>query len=52
MIDTDNPKWIGYETHSFAGINEDGEPKWVPRRFYRCSVGTAVQTPYCPYCGT
>jgi len=55
MIDAENPKWIGYETHSYIGTDDDGEPKYVPRKFYRCSVcrvGSAVQTPYCPYCGT
>lgn len=49
------PRWIKYDTCSYAGIDEDGGPKYVTRKFYRCSVcrvGSAVQTPYCPYCGT
>jgi len=46
--------WIGYETSAYGGSTESGEVKWIPKKFYRCSKcrkGTAVRTPYCPYCG-
>lgn len=46
--------WIAYETSSYGGYDENGDVKWMPRKFYRCGKcrkGTAVKTPYCPYCG-
>ena len=54
MNDIDN-YWIGYTTHAYIGLDEDLEPKYAQRKFYRCAncrSGTAVKTPYCAYCGT
>ena len=33
---------------------EYGEPRWIPKKFFRCSVcrkGTAVRHNFCPNCG-
>lgn len=46
--------WIGYGTVAYNGRDDCGEPKWIPKRFYRCPVcrtATAVQTAYCAHCG-
>ena len=46
--------WEGWDTTAFVGCDEEGEPKYSPRRFFRCSdcrYGTVVQTNYCPNCG-
>ena len=46
-------RWIEYETSAYGGV-EDGEPKWLKRRFFRCSEcrkGSAVKSTYCPNCG-
>ena len=47
-------KWNGWRTSAYIGIDEDGEPKFADRIFYRCSecrYGTAVKHNYCPNCG-
>lgn len=47
-------EWIGYETSSYNGNDEYGEPRWIPKKFFRCSVcrkGTAVRHNFCPNCG-
>ena len=47
-------EWIEYETSSYAGTDDFGEPKWVPKKFFRCSIcrkGTAVRSHFCPNCG-
>ena len=47
-------KWSGWTKSAYIGFGDDGEPKYAPRRYYRCSKchnGTVVQTPYCPQCG-
>ncbi len=46
--------WDEYETSAYGGTGKNGEVKWIPKKFYRCSRcgnGTVVKTPYCPYCG-
>lgn len=48
-------RWNGYDTSSYGGMDADGNVKWLPRRFYRCSEcrkGSAVKSLYCPSCGT
>lgn len=47
-------KWIEYETSSYNGIDDNGEVKWIPKKFFRCSIcrkGTAVRSNFCPNCG-
>lgn len=47
-------EWIGYETSSYNGNDEYGEPRWIPKKFFRCSIcrkGTAVRHNFCPNCG-
>ena len=47
-------RWIGYETSSYNGIDDNGEVKWIPKKFFRCSIcrkGTAVRSEFCPNCG-
>ena len=47
-------EWIGYTTSAFAGVDDCGEPKWTPKKFFRCSRcrrGTAVKEKHCPSCG-
>ena len=47
-------KWIEYETSSYNGIDDNGEVKWSPKKFFRCSIcrkGTAVRSNFCPNCG-
>lgn len=46
--------WEEYETSSFWGYDENGEDKWVARKFYRCErcrKGTAIRSNFCPNCG-
>ena len=28
-------EWIGYETSSYNGNDEYGEPRWIPKKFFR-----------------
>ena len=47
-------EWIGYETSSYNGNDEYEEPRWIPKKFFRCSIcrkGTAVRHNFCPNCG-
>lgn len=47
-------EWVGYETSSYNGNDEYGEPRWIPKKFFRCSIcrkGTAVRHNFCPNCG-
>lgn len=47
-------EWIGYETSSYNGNDEYGEPRWIPKKFFRgsvCRKGTAVRHNFCPNCG-
>ena len=46
--------WIGWTTSAFIGCDDAGDPRYAPRKYYRCSKcknGTVVQTPFCPQCG-
>lgn len=46
-------RWIEYDTSAYGGV-EEGEVKWLRRRFFRCSEcrkGSAVRSCYCPNCG-
>lgn len=29
--------WIGWETSTFIGCDDTGEPRYAPRKYYRCS---------------
>lgn len=54
VVEVRHGKWIEYETSSYAGTDDFGEPKWVPKKFFRCSIcrkGTAVRSHFCPNCG-
>ena len=49
-----NASWNEWTTVAFIGLDDYGEPKYVDRRYYRCSscyYGTVVKTSYCPNCG-
>jgi hypothetical protein len=46
--------WKGWTTHAFIGVDDFGDPKYAPRRFYRCTIcrnGTVVRSNYCANCG-
>ncbi len=46
--------WEEYATSSFYGYDDNHEPKWAARKFYRCErcrKGTAVRSNFCPNCG-
>ena len=46
--------WEEYATSSFYGYDDNHEPKWAARKFYRCEScrkGTAVKSNFCPNCG-
>ncbi len=46
--------WESYQTSTFIGYDENHEPRWAARKFYRCErcrKGTAIQANYCPNCG-
>ena len=46
--------WIGYETSAYGGTSDDGDVRWIPKKFFRCSEcrkGSAVQSAFCPSCG-
>lgn len=46
--------WEEYATSSFNGYDDNHEPKWAARKFYRCEncrKGTAVKSNFCPNCG-
>ena len=54
LVQESNTTWIEYETSYYGGSDKNGEAKWIPKKFYRCGKcrkGTAIRTPYCPYCG-
>jgi hypothetical protein len=47
-------EWRGWKTQAFIGVDEFYDPKFVDRKFYRCSLcrrGTAVKSDFCPKCG-
>ena len=46
--------WIGFDTTTYTGRDDFGEPRYSPRRFYRCHGcrnGSVVKSNYCPACG-
>lgn len=46
--------WEEYETSTFYGYDDNLNPKWAARKFYRCDGcrrGSAVKSNYCPNCG-
>lgn len=46
--------WESWDTTAFVGLDGDGEPKYAPRRFFRCGrcrYGSVVKTKFCPDCG-
>ena len=49
-----NSFWEAYETSAFYCYDDNHEPKWAARKFYRCErcrKGSAVKSNYCPNCG-
>lgn len=48
-------KWIEFDTESFNGYDNTGEPKWKKQKYFRCSecgYGSVAKSNYCPACGT
>ena len=53
-IEFKSAEWIGFTTSSYAGTDDIGDPKWIDKKFYRCSKcrkGTVIKSNYCPSCG-
>ena len=48
-------EWIGYTTSAYKNQDEFGEPVFVEKKFFRCKrcrTGSAVQSDFCPECGS
>lgn len=48
--------WESYDTSACIGTDDEGEPRWVARRFYvcherKCRYKSVVRSKYCPNCG-
>lgn len=46
--------WESWDTTAYIGVDDDGNLKTSPRRYYRCHkcrYGSVVKTRYCPDCG-
>ena len=46
--------WTGWDTSSYIGVDDTGEPRYARRRFFRCKkcrYGSVVRTQFCPGCG-
>lgn len=53
-VPVEHAQWKGWNTSSFHGCDDLGEPIYRDAKFYRCSkcnYGTVVKTNYCPNCG-